>query len=52
MLSRRMLQSGRMLQRGRMLQSSILQNCAIPSLRHIIEEKGPVISRKVLSLRV
>ena len=35
-----------MLQSGRMLQSSILQNCAIPSLRHIIEEKGPVISRK------
>ena len=31
---------------GRMLQSSILQNCAIPSLRHFIEEKGPVISRK------
>ena len=30
----------------RMLQSSILQSCAIPSLRHIIEEKGPVISRK------
>ena len=40
MLSRRMLQS------GRMLQSSILQNCAIPSLRHIIEEDGPEISRK------
>ena len=38
--------SRRMLQSGRMLQSSILQNCAIPSLRHIIEEKGPVISRK------
>ena len=40
MLSRRMLQS------GRMLQSSILQNSAIPSLRHILEKEGPEISRK------